>query len=90
MNKYEIKYLLESMTSAVDRLTDTVGKQSTHIGELWDEIGRKASKINEIEIKNRRLMDLVDRYRRKYYAEKVDQAKAEKSLAEYMGDSVDN
>ena len=90
MNKYEIKYLLESMTSAVDRLTDTVGKQSTHIGELWDEIGRKASKINELEIKVRRYGDLVDRYRRKYYAEKVDQAKEEKSLAEYMGDSVDN
>ena len=36
MNKYEIKYFLEQQTSAVDRLTDTNGKLTTHIEELWD------------------------------------------------------
>ena len=38
----------------------------------------------------RRLKDMVDRYRRKLYTDKVNQANAEKTLAEYMGDSVDN
>ena len=37
MNKYEIKYLLESQTSILDRLSDTTGKQSLHIQELWEE-----------------------------------------------------
>ena len=41
MNKYEIKYLLETMTSSVDRLTDSLGKQSLHIENLWHEIGEK-------------------------------------------------
>ena len=31
MNKYEIKYLLESQTSILDRLSDTTGKQSLGI-----------------------------------------------------------
>ena len=39
MNKYELKYMLETMTSCVDRLTDSQGKQTHHISELWTEIG---------------------------------------------------
>ena len=45
MNKYEIKYLLETMTSSVDRLTDSLGKQSLHIENLWHEIGEKQNLI---------------------------------------------
>ena len=36
MNKYEIKYYLEQQTSAVDRLTDTNGKLTNHVEELWE------------------------------------------------------
>ena len=46
MNKYELKYILEQQSSIVDRLTDSLGKQSTHIQELWTEIGLKNTKIN--------------------------------------------
>ena len=48
MNKFEIKYLLEQMTSSVDRLTDVAGKQVNHIDELWSEIGHKNNKINSL------------------------------------------
>ena len=48
MNKYEIKYLLESQTSILDRLSDTTGKQSLHIQELWEEIKQKDIKITKL------------------------------------------
>ena len=51
MNKYEIKYLLETMTSSVDRLTDSLGKQSLHIENLWHEIGEKQNLIAKIRNK---------------------------------------
>ena len=37
--------MLETMTSAVDRLTDSLGKQSLHIENLWNEIGEKQNLI---------------------------------------------
>ena len=46
MNKYELKYMLETMTSSVDRLTDSLGKQSLHIENLWHEIGQKQNLIS--------------------------------------------
>ena len=45
MTRNEVKYLLESMTSCVDRLTDSLGKQSMHIDNLWNEIGDKQNRI---------------------------------------------
>jgi uncharacterized protein YoxC len=49
MNKYEIKYQLEQMTSSVDRLTDVAGKQVNHIEELWKEIELKQDRIKELQ-----------------------------------------
>ena len=45
MNKYEIKYMLEQAMSSVDRLTDTTGKQSLHIENIWAEIKDRDSTI---------------------------------------------
>tara|TARA_R110001592_G_scaffold106275_4_gene298343 strand:- start:651 stop:908 length:258 start_codon:yes stop_codon:yes gene_type:complete len=45
MNKYEIKYMLEQAMSSVDRLTDTQGKQSLHIENIWAEIKDRDSTI---------------------------------------------
>ena len=45
MNKYEIKYVLEQAMSSVDRLTDTTGKQSLHIENIWAEIKDRDSTI---------------------------------------------
>ena len=51
MNKYELKYLLETLISSNDRLTDVAGKQTTHIAELWTEIGLKNEKITKLTSK---------------------------------------
>jgi|TARA_R110000822_G_scaffold141248_1_gene279023 peptidoglycan hydrolase CwlO-like protein len=76
MNKYEIKYQLEQMTSAVDRLTDVAGKQVNHIEELWAEIGNKNSKINTLQEKIyerneeiHRLQDVINSQKHKNLSE---------------------
>ena len=48
MNKFEIKYLLETTMSAVDRLTDTNGKITLHNENLWNEIKEKDVKIGNL------------------------------------------
>ena len=48
MNKYELKYMLEQQTSILDRLSDTTGKQSLHIQELWEEIKQKDNRITKL------------------------------------------
>jgi hypothetical protein len=90
MNKYELKYMLETELSKGDRLIDIMGKHSHQFDALWQEIREKQDKINNQIIEIRRLKDMVDRYRRRLYADKVNQANTEKSLAEFMGESVDN
>ena len=59
MNKYEIKYLLESQTSILDRLSDTTGKQSLHIQELWEELKQKDIKITKLTNKIYELHDII-------------------------------
>jgi hypothetical protein len=90
MNKYEIKYLLETELSKTDRLIDVLGKHSHQFDALWQEIREKQDLINNQTTEIRRLKDVVDRYRRRLYADHVQQAKSEKTLAEFMGESVDN
>ena len=40
--------MIEQQGSITDRLTDTLGKQSTHIQELWTEIGLKNERITKL------------------------------------------
>ena len=61
MNKYELKYLLETLISSNDRLTDVAGKQTTHISELWTEIGLKNERI--VKLTNK----IYDRLLRNYF-----------------------
>ena len=69
MNKYEIKYLLESQTSILDRLSDTTGKQSLHIQELWEELKQKDIKITKLTNKIYELQDVIKSQRTKDFAE---------------------
>ena len=85
MNKYEIKYILEQTTSAVDRLTDVAGKQSLHIEQLWEEIGSKNSTIglykDKLSEKNEEIIKLRN----------IIKSQTEKNLAEhYFPNEVDN
>ena len=69
MNKYEIKYLLESQTSILDRLSDTTGKQSLHIQELWEEIKQKDIKITMLTNKIYELHDIIKSQKQKNWEE---------------------
>ena len=69
MNKYEIKYLLESQTSILDRLSDTTGKQSLHIQELWEEIKQKDIKITKLTNKIYELHDIIKSQKQKNWKE---------------------
>ena len=69
MNKYEIKYLLESQTSILDRLSDTTGKQSLHIQELWEEIKQKDIKITKLTNKIYELHDIIKSQKQKHWEE---------------------
>ena len=69
MNKYEIKYLLESQTSILDRLSDTTGKQSLHIQELWEELKQKDIKITKLTNKIYELHDIIKSQKQKHWEE---------------------
>ena len=69
MNKYEIKYLLESQTSILDRLSDTTGKQSLHIQELWEELKQKDIKITKLTNKIYELNDIIKSQKQKNWEE---------------------
>ena len=69
MNKYELKYLLETLISSNDRLTDVAGKQTTHISELWTEIGLKNEKIVKLTNKIYELQDIIKSQRLKDFVE---------------------
>ena len=69
MNKYEIKYLLESQTSILDRLSDTTDKQSLHIQELWEELKQKDIKITKLTNKIYELHDIIKSQKQKNWEE---------------------
>ena len=90
MNKIEIKYLLESMTSSVDRLTDALGKSSHHISELWTEIGEKQNAISNQRYEIRRLKEKLYECMKKDHNSKLEEADFEKKLKECVGERVGN
>ena len=74
MNKYEIKYLLETMTSSVDRLTDSLGKQSLHIENLWNEIGEKQNLISSQRYEIKRLKEKLFAFWKQRHEDKLEEA----------------
>jgi regulator of replication initiation timing len=90
MNKYEIKYMLETMTSSVDRLTDSLGKQSHHISELWTEIGEKQNIITSQRYEIKKLKERLLELFRKEHKDRLDDADFEKRYKEFVGESVDH
>ena len=69
MNKYELKYMLEQQTSILDRLSDTTGKQSLHIQELWEEIKQKDNRITRLTNKIYELHDIIKSQKQKNWEE---------------------
>ena len=90
MNKYEIKYLLETMTSSVDRLTDSLGKQSLHIENLWHEIGEKQNLISSQRYEIKRLKEKLFTFWKQRLEDKLEEGDWEKRFKEFVGESVDH
>ena len=82
--------MLETMTSSVDRLTDSLGKQSHHISELWTEIGEKQTKINNLAWENKELREKLVKCQKIVLKDRQDEADIEKRFNEFYGKSVDN
>ena len=90
MNKYELKYMLEIMTSCVDRLTDSQGKQTHHISELWTEIGEKQNIITNQRYEIKKLKERLLELFRKEHKDKLEDADFERRYKEFVGESVDH
>ena len=61
--------MIEQQGSITDRLTDTLGKQSTHIQELWTEIGLKNERITKLTNKIYELHDIIKSQKQKNWEE---------------------
>ena len=90
MNKYELKYMLETMTSCVDRLTDSQGKQTHHISELWTEIGEKQNIITNQRYEIKKLKERLLELFRKEHKDRLEDADFERRYKEFFGESVDH
>ena len=58
MNKYEIKYMLESEQSKTDRLIDIMGKDRHHIDDLYSQIQEHKQTIAALGATNRKLKQI--------------------------------
>ena len=90
MNKYELKYMLETMTSCVDRLTDSQGKQTHHISELWTEIGENQNIITNQRYEIKKLKERLLELFRKEHKDRLEDADFERRYKEFVGESVDH
>ena len=90
MNKYELKYMLETMTSCDDRLTDSQGKQTHHISELWTEIGEKQNIITNQRYEIKKLKERLLELFRKEHKDRLEDADFERRYKEFVGESVDH
>jgi predicted RNase H-like nuclease (RuvC/YqgF family) len=61
--------MLEQQTSILDRLSDTTGKQSLHIQELWEEIKQKDNRITKLTNKIYELHDIIKSQKQKNWEE---------------------
>ena len=77
MNKYEIKYMLEQAMSSVDRLTDTTGKQSLHIENIWAEIKDRDSTIELYKSK------LIEKHEEIIRLRNLIKSQSDKNLTEH-------
>ena len=84
MNKYEMKYFLEQQTSVVDRLTDTNGKLTNHVDELWER-----NKSLQETVKSQSYYIAKLRLRLSQH-EQVEAAIDEKNYKDLLGENIDH
>ncbi len=77
MTRTEVKYLLESMTSCVDRSTARLWNQSMHSDNLWNEMGDKQNHIVNQRYEIKRLKEKWDEFWERKHKDKLEEAEWE-------------
>ena len=84
------KFLIDQLTTTNANLVDQIGRQQTHIEGLWEEVGFKNEKINDLHITIALQQEKFKDLYKKLYEMEVRKSGAEKNLAEFFGDRTDN
>ena len=84
------KFLIDQLTSTNANLVDQIGRMQTHIEGLWEEVGFKNEKINDLHFEKAELNENVKELQKKLYEMEVRKSSAEKSMTEFFGDRTDN
>ena len=80
MNKYEIKYMLESEQSKTDRLIDIIGKDKHLIDDLLAKNEEHKRKIAALGEKKRKIKIENDKYKQ------IEKATYEKDMLTALGE----
>ena len=65
-------------------------RMQTHIENLWEEVGFKNEKINDLHFEKAELNEKFKELYKKLYEMEVRKSSAEKSMTEFFGDRTDN
>ena len=84
LNKYEIKYMLESEQSKTDRLIDIIGKKDLHIDDLLAQNQEHKQTIKILGATNRKLNTENEKFKQ------IHKANYEKDFLTAMGENTDN
>ena len=84
------KFIIDQLTTTNANLVDQIGRMQTHIEGLWEEVGFKNEKINDLHFEKAELNEKFKELYKKLYEMEVRKSSAEKSMTEFFGDRTDN
>ena len=85
------RFLIDQLSTTNANLVDQIGRQQTHIEGLWEEVGFKNERCNEL---HNQVNELTTKFRdlyKKLYEKEVRRAQREKNLADiFESERTDN
>ena len=85
------RFLIDQLTTTNANLVDQIGRMQTHIEGLWEEVGFKNEKINDLHNANVELQEKFRDLYKKLYEKEVRRAQREKNLADiFESERTDN
>ena len=85
------RFLIDQLTTTNANLVDQIGRMQTHIEGLWEEVGFKNEKINDLYNANAELQEKFRDLYKKLYEKEVRRAQREKNLADiFESERTDN
>ena len=84
------KFIIDQLTTTNANLVDQIGRMQTHIENLWEEVGYKYGKNNDLHFEKSELNEKFKELYKKLYEMEVRKSSAEKSMTEFFGDRTDN